>query len=75
MTESEILSIRLGSLAAPLTAAAEAAGKPRGKIVREAIAAYLAVDEPELAVGNPNLAEQSAAGVAARWGKRRKRKK
>jgi hypothetical protein len=51
MPTNERLSVRLGSLKAPLDARAAAEGISPGELARIAIAAYLGVDKPEIKMG------------------------
>lgn len=67
------MSLRLGPLAELIIAAAEAASQTPSEWIRSACAGKLGVEPPEMTVGNPTLAEQSAAGVAARWKKKKRR--
>jgi hypothetical protein len=66
------LTIRLGSLAAPLAAWCKRHGSKPAAAVRIAIAKMLRVSPPEMHVGHPDIAALSAAGVAARKAKRKK---
>lgn len=67
------ISFRPGSLAGPMENRLAETGEGPSEYVRRLIAADCDVEPPEMPVGNPSLAEQSAAGVAARW-KRKKRR-
>lgn len=67
------ITFRPGSLAGPMEKKLAATGETPSDYVRRLIAADCGVAPPEMLVGNPTLGEQSAAGVAARWKKRRTR--
>lgn len=67
------MSLRLGPLAEPIIEAAESARQTPSEWIRSACAEKLGIAPPKMIAGNPSLAEQSAAGVAARWPKKRRR--
>lgn len=67
------ITFRPGSLAGPMGKRLAETGQGPSEYVRGLIAADCGVEPPEMPVGNPTLAEQSAAGVAARWPKKRRR--
>lgn len=67
------ITFRPGALAGPMAAKLAATGEGPSEYVRRLIAADCDVEPPEMVVGNPALAEQSAAGVAARWKKKKGR--
>jgi hypothetical protein len=64
----------VGPLAEPLSQWCEAHGCTPSEAIRKAVARLLHVEEPEMPQGNPDIAEQAAAGAAARWKKRKRRK-
>lgn len=68
------LTIRLGPLASALSARCQQTGESPVNVARAAIAKELGVEAPEMAAGNPNIAEESTKGVKARWGKKRQKK-
>lgn len=65
------ITFRPGSLAGPMAEKLAATGEGPSEYVRRLIATDCGVKPPDMPVGNPTLAEQSAAGVAARWPKNR----
>ena len=67
------MSLRLGPLVEPIIEAAEAVSQTPSEWIRSACAAKLGVDPPEMPVGNPGAAGQSAAANAARWKKKKRR--
>ena len=71
------ITIRLGSLAAPLEAYCSRHRVTPSNAIRAMIAAALRVTPPPMVPGNPAIGEQASAGAAARWqkpsGKRTKR--
>lgn len=66
------MSLRLGPLAEPIIAAAEAASQTPSVWIRSACAEKLGVEPPEMVAGNPGAAAQSAVANAARWPKKRR---
>ena len=69
------ITFRLGPLAGPLAAYCEQHGTTPSDVIRAALAKRLGVNAPEMPQGNPDIAEQAAAGAAARWKAKRKRRK
>ena len=69
------ITFRLGPLAGPLAAYCEQHGTTPSDVIRAALAKRLGVNAPEMPQGNPGIAEQAAAGAAARWKAKRKRRK
>ena len=69
------ITFRLGPLAGPLAAYCEKNCTTPSDVIRAALAKRLGVDAPEMPQGNPDIAEQAAAGAAARWKAKRKRRK
>lgn len=69
------ITFRLGPLAGPLADYCEKHGCTPSDVIRAALARRLGVDAPEMPQGNPGIAEQAAAGAAARWKAKRKRRK
>ena len=67
------ITFRPGALAGPMAAKLVATGEGPSEYVRRLIASDCGVEPPEMVVGNPAMAEQSAAGVAARWMKKKRR--
>lgn len=67
------ITFRPGSLAGPMAKKLLATGEGPSEYVRRLIAADCGVEPPEMIVGNPTMGEQSAAGVAARWPKKKRR--
>jgi transposase len=57
-----------------LIAADLADGETPSEWIRDAVAKKLGVDAPVVELGQRNFGEQGAAGAAARWGKKRKKK-
>ena len=73
--QADRITFRLGPLAGPLAAYCEKHGTTPSDVIRAALAKRLGVDAPEMPHGNPDIAEQAAAGAAARWKAKRKRRK
>ena len=69
------ITFRPGTLASPLLAYCQRHGCTPSEAIRKAVARLLHVDAPEMPQGNPDIAEQAAAGAAARWKAKRKRRK
>lgn len=69
----EKLTVRLGDLRQPLEAWCDEHKQKPSEAVRRAVAAMLGVDAPEMAVGNPNVADQAIAANQARWKPKRKK--
>jgi hypothetical protein len=69
------ITFRLGPLAGPLAVYCEKHGTTPSDVIRAALAKRLGVDAPEMPQGNPGIGEQAAAGAAARWKAKRKRRK
>jgi len=69
------ITLRLGSLDAPLAAYCEKHGTTPSDVIRLALSRLLRVETPEMAPGNPDIGEQAQAGAAARWKRRGKRRK
>lgn len=69
------ITFRLGPLAGPLAAYCEKHGTTPSDVIRATLARRLGVDAPDMPQGNPDIAEQAAAGAAARWKAKRKRRK
>ena len=69
------ITFRLGPLAGPMAAYCKQPGCTPSEAVRKAVARLLHVEAPEMPQGNPDIAEQAAAGAAARWKAKRKRRK
>lgn len=69
------ITFRPGTLAAPLLAYCEQHGCTPSEAIRKAVARLLHVEAPEMPQGNPGIAEQAAAGAAARWRAKRKGRK
>lgn len=67
------ITFRPGSLAGPMAEKLTATGEGPSEYVRRLIAVDCGVEPPEMPVGNPTMGEQSAAGVAARWPKKKRR--
>ena len=61
------ISLRLGTLAEPLQAAAEKSGRTVSEEIRVRLARSLKVPPPEMPEGNPNAAEQLAKARKVRW--------
>lgn len=68
------ISFRPGNLAGPMELKLAATSETPSEYIRRLIASDCGVDAPEMPVGNPTMGEQSAAGVAARWPKKKPRK-
>lgn len=73
-TVPDQLNVRLGGLREPLDARCDATGESPREVIRLALAKELGVEAPKMSAGNPNIAEESAKGVKARWGKKRRKK-
>ena len=71
----EKITFRLGHLAGPLGEWCDKHQIKPSEAARQAVAAMLGVDAPEMQVGNPNAAEQAIAANAARWKPKRKTRK
>ena len=69
------ITFRLGPLAGPLAAYLKKHGTTPSDAIRAALAKRLGVNAPEMPQGNPDIADQAAAGAAARWQAKRKRRK
>ena len=69
------ITFRLGPLAGPLAAYCEKHGTTPSDVIRAALAKRLGVNAPEMPQGNPDIADQAAAGAAARWQVKQKRRK
>lgn len=69
------ITFRLGPLAGPMAAYCEKHGCTPSEAIRKAVARLLHVEAPEMPQGNPGIAEQAAAGAAARWKAKRKGRK
>ena len=69
------ITFRLGPLAGPLAAYCEKHGTTPSGVIRAALAKRLGLNAPEMPQGNPDSADQAAAGAAARWKAKRKRRK
>lgn len=54
------LTIRLGSLRPAIEESCDKHGLTPSELIREAVAAYLGVDVPELEAGNPNFKKVDA---------------
>lgn len=65
------VSLKLGTLAGPIRAAAESSGRNLSDEIRHRLAKSLGIDAPAIDHGNPDLGQQSQAGVQARWRRRR----
>lgn len=68
---SDRISLKLGTLADPIREAARKSGRNLSDEIRHRLAKSLGVAVPEINHGNPDLGQQSQAGVQARWGCRR----
>lgn len=75
MSIPEKFTVRLGDLRKPLEAWCDEHQQKPSEAVRLAVAAMLGVDAPEMTVGNPTIAEQSVAANAARWKKKKSKKR
>lgn len=69
------ITFRLGPLAGPMAVYCEKHGCTPSEAIRKAVARLLHVEAPEMPQGNPGIAEQAAAGAAARWKAKRKGRK
>lgn len=71
------ITIRLGSLVAPLAAYCLKNGRTPSEAIREILEDRLCVPRQTLTAGNPCIGEWAKAGAAARWkrAKRRTRRK
>ena len=66
-------SFRPGVLARPIQARLNESGENLSGYVRRLIAADLGLEPPTMTVGNPDIGDQSAAGIAARRKRRKPR--
>ena len=69
------ITFRLGPLVGPMADYCEKHGTTPSEAIRLALSRLLRVETPEMPQGNPSIAEQAAAGAAARWKAKRKRRK
>ncbi|NBW12877.1 MAG: hypothetical protein EBR82_33120 [Caulobacteraceae bacterium] len=69
------ITLRLGSLDAPLAAYCEKHGTTPSEAIRLALSRLLRVEAPEMTPGNPDIGEQAEVGAAARWKRKRKGRK
>lgn len=68
------VTLRLGPLAGPMAAYCEKHGTTPSQAIRLALSRLLRVEAPEMLPGNPAINEQAAAGAAARWKPKKKRR-
>lgn len=75
MSIPDKISFRPGSLAGPMAARLNDTGETPSNYVRRLIAEDCGVDPPEMLAGNPNAAQQAEAANAARWGRKKKKRR
>lgn len=64
---SDRVSLKLGTLAGPIRAAAEESGRNLSDEIRHRLAESLGVSAPTIEHGNHELGKLAQAGVQARW--------
>lgn len=67
MTTPDRITLRLGTLAEAIYAAAAKSGRSVSDEIRYRLARSLRVAAPEMKPGNPSLGQESAKGLTARW--------
>lgn len=70
----EKITFRLGALSGPLGKYCDKHGITPSDAVRQAVAAMLGVEPPEMQIGNPTIGDQAQAAANARWKPKRKRR-
>lgn len=69
MPKPKSLTVRLGTLAAPLARACKKRKITPSELIRIAIAKELDEPVPEMKAGNPKAGKQAKKAARARWGK------